>query len=202
MSTLVDLLKESKRLGFLGPGVIDDHLEHTAAFLAAAPSPPARFLDLGSGGGVPGLVLATTWSEAEGTLLDAQLRRVRFLEEAVIALGCDDRVTVLHGRAEDLARDAAHRGAYDLVTARSFGPPALTAECGAGFLVVGGSLLVSEPPEPAVDRWSSPGLASLGLEDAGVVRGPTSSVRVLRSRGEVLATVPRRVAAMNRKPAF
>ena len=47
--------------------------------------------------------------------------------------------------------------------ARSFGPPAVTAECAIGFLRPGGEILVSEPPEPDPDRWPADGLAGLGL---------------------------------------
>jgi len=201
LNRLADLLTESKHLGFLGPGAVDDHIEHAGAFLAAT-SPPRRLLDLGTGGGVPGLVLATTWTATTCTFLDAQLRRVRFLEHACEALGLEGRVQVVHGRAEDLARDPAHRGTYDLVTARSFGAPAITAECAAGFLVDGGSLLVSEPPTADPARWPAEGLRALGLADGGVVQGPVSAARVLRSTGEPVATVPRRAPAMNRKPAF
>jgi 16S rRNA (guanine527-N7)-methyltransferase len=202
LSTLVSLLTESKRLGFLGPGAVEHHVEHAGAFLAAVTSPPARLLDLGSGGGVPGLVLATAWTTTSCTLLDSQLRRVRFLEHAIEALGLADRVAVVHGRAEELARVVGHRGTYDLVTARSFGVPAITAECGAGFLVAGGALVVSEPPELDDARWPAGGLAALGLQDDGVVRGPSSAVRVLRSPAAALDRVPRRAPAMARTPAF
>ena len=201
MTSLLEVLAASKQHGFLGPGAVEDHLEHAQAFVVATP-PPGRFLDLGSGGGVPGLVLAATWTSSAGTLLDAQLRRVRFLTEVVEAMGMDDRVRVVHGRAEDLARDPAHRGVYDVVTARSFGPPALTAECAAGFLVEAGAVVVAEPPTLDAARWPAAGLATLGLIDAGVVEGPASAVRLLRSTGSPLATVPRRTAAMRRTPAY
>lgn len=201
MNDLVSALEASQVRGFLGPGPVREHIEHSQAFLAAV-APPARALDLGSGGGVPGLVLAVTWADAELVLLDAQLRRVRFLQEAVEALDLVGRVAVVHGRAEELARDEAHRGRYDVVTARSFGPPAITAECGAGLLVEGGALLVSAPPSGDAERWPAEGLAAVGLVDAGLVEGPHGGVRVLRSVGGPLDTVPRRSAAMVRSPRF
>jgi 16S rRNA (guanine527-N7)-methyltransferase len=201
LNALARLLTESKHLGFLGPGAVEDHIDHAGAFLAASP-PPERLLDLGSGGGVPGLVLATTWTSSTCTLLDAQLRRVRFLEHAIEVLALDGRVSVIHGRAEELARDAAHRGTYDLVTARSFAAPAITAECGAGFLVAGGVLVVSEPPTIDERRWPATGLTPLGLADEGIVQGPSSAVRVLRSPAGPVSGVPRRAPAMARTPAF
>src|SRR5262249_59495264 len=84
---------------------------------------------------------------------------------AVAALGLDDRATVLEGRAEALGRRSELRGAYDVVVARGFAPPAVTAECGAPFLRTGGLLVVSEPPDPTArdGRWPDDGLALCGL---------------------------------------
>lgn len=201
MTDLRSALAASQAAGFLGPGLVQDHIDHAQAFLAAVP-PPARALDLGSGGGVPGLVLAVTWADAELVLLDAQLRRVRFLREVVEDLHLDDRVAVVHGRAEEVARDGAHRGRYEVVTARSFGPPAITAECGASLLVKGGALVVSAPPTGDEERWPVAGLAQVGLVDGGLVSAPSGGVRVLRSVAGPLDAVPRRSAAMVRSPRF
>ena len=79
---LRDVLEESRRLGLLGPGSVEAQIEHARSFAAAVPEIPARFLDLGSGGGLPGLVLARAWPDAVGLLLDAGARRVAFLESA------------------------------------------------------------------------------------------------------------------------
>jgi 16S rRNA (guanine527-N7)-methyltransferase len=160
------VLLESKQLGFLGPGPVEDHLRHAEGFASAVTRPPARFLDLGSGGGVPGLVLAVSWPGSEAVLLDASVRRTAFLRRAVITLGLQARVEVRTARAESAGHAATLRGAFDVVTARSFGPPAWTAECGAAFLRSGGVLLVSDPPT-GEERWLGPMLASLGLRDDG-----------------------------------
>ncbi|MFN2608312.1 MAG: RsmG family class I SAM-dependent methyltransferase [Acidimicrobiales bacterium] len=130
-------------------------------------------MDLGSGGGLPGLVLATGWRESSWVLLDGRLRSTRFLRQAVDELGLGPRVRVVEGRAEVVARSEEHRGRYCVVVARGLGPPAVTAECAAGFLAPGGRLVVSEPPGSAGERWPTAGLSPLGLafirvvEDAG-----------------------------------
>src|SRR5213075_776546 len=85
-----------------------------------------------------------------------------FLRRAVGRLGLVDRVLVHCGRAEVLGRDPRLRTTQGTVVARSFGPPARTAECAAPFLGVGGRLVVSEPPTGA-DRWPADGLALVGL---------------------------------------
>jgi len=119
-------------------------------------------VDLGSGGGVPGLILAlghdTSW-----VLLEASQKRCMFLEEAIADLGLQARVSVRRARAEECARSGL-RGAVDAVVARGFGPPAVTAECGAPLLRVGGTLWVADPPRPDRQmRWPEAGLATLGL---------------------------------------
>lgn len=160
---LVQVWAEGQRLSAVGPGDVTVHLEH-AGRLAERLGVPRTALDLGSGAGIPGLVLAGLWPSSEWVLVDAALRRTRLLVAAVDRLGWTGRVRVVHGRAEDLGRDPGHRGHYDLVTARLFGPPAATAECGAPLLRRGGVLAVTEPPDPEPGRWPPGALASLGLE--------------------------------------
>jgi 16S rRNA (guanine527-N7)-methyltransferase len=184
---LSEVLHEARDLGLLGPGPIADHIGHAEGFVAARPAPPRRFLDLGSGGGVPGLVLAQAWPTAEGVLLDGGERRVAFLRRAVLALGLAPRIEVLAARAEVAGRDERWRQAFDRVVARSFGPPPLTAECAAPFLEVGGDLLVSDPPD-GEDRWPAMGLAPLGL----VPDPPGGPVRRLVQASSCPATYPRR----------
>ena len=148
-------------------------VEHGRALLVGLPE-AGRVLDLGSGGGLPGLVIATHRPELELTLLEARQRACRFLREAVVALGRPD-VAVVEARAEEASRRAELREAFDAVVARSFGPPAVTAECGVGFLRPAGRLVVSEPPaedglEAAPVRWPAAGLEDLGFAGA-VTRG-------------------------------
>jgi 16S rRNA (guanine527-N7)-methyltransferase len=164
------VLRRAQDLGFLGPGPVDRHIAHALELAACIPAGAERGLDLGSGGGVPGLVLAEARPEVPLVLLDAGQRRCRFLREAVAELGLTDRVEVVQDRAESAARRPELRELIDVVVARSFGPPAVTAECAVGFLRVGGRLVVSEPPEPAElcdipdpGRWAEDGLEALGL---------------------------------------
>lgn len=180
---LVRVLERSRELGFLGPGPIEAHLHHAAGFATGVPKPPERFLDLGSGGGVPGLVLAELWPTSLVTLLDSNRRRCAFLTEAASQLGFGDRVGVERARAEEAGHGHELRGAFDLVVCRGFGPPAVTAECGAPFLRVGGLLVVSDPPavtDPGGDvvgtetapRWDPEGLAVIGLAPAATWTSP------------------------------
>jgi 16S rRNA (guanine527-N7)-methyltransferase len=200
---LTDELERSQRLGFIGPGPVAEHVAHASGFAAGLDAPPGRFLDLGSGGGVPGLVLAALWPSAKAVLLDAGERRVAFLQEAVARLGLESRVEALRARAEEAGRVAELRGAFDLVVARSFGAPAVTAECGAPFLRVGGRLVVSEPPEDrhSGDRWPPDGLAPLGLVVGPSWRAPYG-YQALVQRELCPSRYPRRVGQPSKRPLF
>jgi 16S rRNA (guanine527-N7)-methyltransferase len=200
-SSLVDELERSRERGFLGPGPLGPQIEHARGFAALVTSPPGAFLDLGSGGGLPGLVLADTWRRARGVLLDASKRRTDFLRAACDRLGMRGRIEVRRARAEVAARDPGLRGQFDVVTARSFGPPAVAAECGVAFLRAGGRLIVSEPPSDAVGRWSPEGLARLCLE---LEVTPTRQQRyaVLRLVAPVDDRWPRRTGIPNKRPLW
>lgn len=195
---LQEVLERARRLGVLGPGPIEDHIAHAGGFLRALEGVTGQVLDLGSGAGVPGLIIAVERADLHLVLLDAQERRVALLEEAIAALELPDRPEVLHGRAEELAHRADLRGRFAAVTARSFGPPAVVAECGAPFLSPGGRLVVSEPPDQP-DRWPADGLARLGLSVGDPVEG---GVRTLIAEAAAPDDVPRRVGIPAKRPLF
>lgn len=203
-AALSAVLRRSRALGFLGPGPVDAHLRHSAAFLDAwdtvEPAPPSRVLDLGSGGGLPSLALLTAWPATRFVLLEASGRRCDFLEEALHELACDARAVVARGRAEALARTEL-RGGFALVVARGFGPPAVTAECAVGFLELGGYLAVADPPGADPSRWPVEPLASLGLAPVARVVRP-ASVTVLRLVTSSPESWPRRIGLPARRPLW
>ena len=147
---LVEVLQESHRFGALGetPEVAIQHSERFLAALGAASS----VLDLGSGGGIPGLVLAARRPDLHMALLDRRSARTDLLRRLVHRLGISDRVTVLAGEAAVFGRQDHYRGAFDTVVCRSFGTPAVTTRMAAPFLRNGGLLVVSEPPD-SPERW-------------------------------------------------
>ena len=83
----------------------------------------ARLLDLGSGGGYPGIPLAAATSDAEATLVESIGKKARFLEAAVDVAGLGPRVTVVGARAETLAAPIrqGELEPFDVVTARAVG---------------------------------------------------------------------------------
>ena len=197
-------LQDARRRGMLGPGPVDVHLDHAEAMAAAIGGNfRGRFLDLGSGAGVPGLILLAMWAAATGVLLEARQRRCSFLEAAVSGLGLSDRASVACGRAEELARQRDFRGAFDLVVARGFGPPAATAECAVGFLGAGGRLVVSEPPgEADPKRWPAAGLAELGLLGPELRREEEAGIALFTAPEPAGERWPRRVGVPGRRPLW
>lgn len=203
MATLHGVLEQARDLGFLGPGPVDGHIEHGAGFVQAVGEVhPKRVVDLGSGGGVPGLVVALAWPGATVYLLDSSQRRTLFLAQAACALGLADRVVVAQARAEEAGRDPQWRGRADVVVARSFGPPGVTAECAAPLLAVGGRLIVSEPPDGGADRWPAEGLNKLGMRPAGRFEQAFSRFQVLGQEHPCPMTFPRRVGVPAKRPLF
>jgi 16S rRNA (guanine527-N7)-methyltransferase len=198
VATVAEVLEEARELGFLGPGPVGPHITHALGFAAAFSAPPGRFVDLGSGGGLPGLVLAELWPDAQAVLLDSMERRTGFLAAAVEALGWGDRVEVVRERAEVYGRE--HRAEFDAAVARGFAPPPVTAECAAPLLRMGGLLVVSEPPEEA-GRWPADAIAELGLAVAGPVTGE-ARYQVLRQVTLCPEMYPRRVGVPGKRPLW
>jgi 16S rRNA (guanine527-N7)-methyltransferase len=200
---VLDSLQRAQSLGFLGPVGVETHVAHAEAFAAAVGPEPGLALDLGSGGGVPGLVLAASWPGSRWLLLDASLRRTVFLAEVVAELGWADRIEVRRQRAEPAGRDPELRGRFDLVVARSFAGPAATAECAAPFLRTGGILAVSEPSDGS-GRWPADGLDRLGLRLGRHVVWPEipATIQLLVQVGQCPDRYPRRTGVPSKRPLW
>ncbi|MDQ6909923.1 MAG: class I SAM-dependent methyltransferase [Actinomycetota bacterium] len=188
----------------MGPGPVQAHLDHAGGFAEAIGEAPAGLLlDLGSGAGLPGLALAVAWPATEWLVVDVNRRSADFLREASAELGLVGRVTVVQARAEEFGRDSKFRESVQTVVARSFGPPAATAECAAGFLAVGGRLVVSDPPEQDSRRWLDSGLMTLGQR---VVRQVESNsghhFTVIEQIEPANDRFPRRTGVPARRPLF
>jgi 16S rRNA (guanine527-N7)-methyltransferase len=151
---------------------------------------------------VPGLVLAEHWQVAS-FLVEGKPSRCEFLESVRQAAGAPVNLRVCAGRAEELAREVEFESVANLVTARSFGPPAVVAECAARFLAHGGILLVSEPPEASngARRWPETLPEELGLTPLGPYR-EEFSIFALERTGPIADRVPRRVGIPAKRPLF
>jgi 16S rRNA (guanine527-N7)-methyltransferase len=108
----------------------------------------ATVLDLGSGGGLPGLPLACAAPNTQFTLLDATRKKLLAAERMIETVGLTN-VATLWGRAELLARAADHRERYDVVVARAVAKLPALIEYAAGFVRVGGQCWFMKSAEAA-----------------------------------------------------
>jgi 16S rRNA (guanine527-N7)-methyltransferase len=224
---LETVLAEARRRSLIGGLPMETQIAHSEGFLRALllETLNGPVLELGAGGGLPGLVLALEAPDIQLVLLDSARRSIEFLSWAVEELQFSPRVEVVKARAEQLGRDAQYRGSFAAVVARSFGPPAVTAECASPLLRVGGRLIVSEPPAkgadasvrtatsppkldrpaagtlPATDRWPVDGCAQLGLVPELALRDPFG-LAVLRQASPCPDRYPRRAGIPTKRPLF
>ncbi|MBA3741685.1 16S rRNA (guanine(527)-N(7))-methyltransferase RsmG [Sporichthya sp.] len=175
--------------GLIGPREVprlwDRHLLNCGV-IAAELAPGDRVADVGSGAGLPGLVVAILRPDVSVTLIEPMLRRTTFLAEAVEALGLTS-VTVRRDRAEDV-RDLA--GTFDVVLARAVAPLEKLAGWTVPLLRPGGRLLAVKGSSASEELSSAgPALAALGISDAAVrTLGPTDEpTTVIEARGVALA---------------
>lgn len=148
METHRDLLARwRKSMNLVGPGEVEVHFDDCRLALAGL-SPEGRWVDLGSGAGFPGLVLAALWPELEVDLVDSRQKRCVFLEAVLGEAGVPpDRVRVIRGRVEDLPDGAGYAG----LVARAFKGPDVVLDFARRLLRAGGTVVLflqDEAPVP------------------------------------------------------
>jgi 16S rRNA (guanine527-N7)-methyltransferase len=160
--------------GLIGPHEVprlwDRHLINCAV-VAELVDPSARTLvDIGSGAGLPGVVLAMVRPELSVTLLEPMERRCRFLSDCVAELGLGN-ATVLRGRAEDTVLRA------DVATARALAPLDRLAELAVRLVRPGGMVLAIKGQTAADElKKAKPVLRRLGVRSAEIVRAGQGKV--------------------------
>ena len=116
--------------------IIDSLTAYDAALFDGA----RTLIDVGTGAGLPGIPLAVYAPHLTVTLLDSLNKRVRFLTEVTAAMGLQN-VRCIHARAEEAARTAEHRAAYDIAVSRAVARLPVLLEYTLPFVRVGGTLL-------------------------------------------------------------
>lgn len=167
-AAVLEVLQESQRVGFLGDRNLLEVIEHARSFVDALAGVSGTVVDLGAGGGVPGLVIAHDRQDLEIVMVDRRAKRTDFLDRMVRRLGWSDRIQVVCADVEDVIAGGTQA---DAAVARGFGPPAVTLSMAARLVRAGGRIVISEPPDG--DRWPTELTAELGVrrldDDAGVV---------------------------------
>ena len=165
-----------------------------------------RILDLGAGGGFPGLPIAAMLPGATVTLLEPIGKKAAFLRAAVDATGLAGRVTVIADRAETLAADPAGRGWWSVVTARAVATTADLVELAFPLLEAGGALVAWKRgdldaelarAQRALDALGGGSLETLDVPVAGL---SGHRLVIVTRTGDVPAAYPRDPAARRRRP--
>jgi 16S rRNA (guanine527-N7)-methyltransferase len=162
------LLGEIQRRGAIGPVDLDEAIHHADDFVRALPDGPLSVIDLGSGGGLPGLVIAARRRDVALLLVERRAKRADLLRYAVRALGVADHAVVTETDAARLGPTLT--APADVVTARSFGAPQVLMPIAAPLLLSGGLLVVSEPPDRQ-SRWDAADLLTWGFDELDHVGG-------------------------------
>jgi 16S rRNA (guanine(527)-N(7))-methyltransferase RsmG len=193
--------------GLIGPReaarLWDRHLLNCAVVADLVPR-PATLLDIGSGAGLPGIVLAMLLPDVQVTLLEPMARRVEFLSECRAGLGLRN-VTVRRGRAEEIRGQVR----ADVATARAVAPLDRLAGLAIPLVGPGGTVLALKGQRAAAEADAArPLLRKLGVSDVAVLQAgvgkispPATVVRLIagnrpaRSTGTAGARAGRRARA-------
>ncbi len=141
--------------------------------LTAVPGMPeeegALVIDVGTGGGLPGIPLAIACPGLLVTLLEATGKKAKFVKETAEALGLEN-VRVVNGRAETAGRMPAHRQHYDAAICRAVGPMAVLLELCLPLVKVGGKLLAMKGPKAEAElREAGDAMAVLGAGEVALI---------------------------------
>jgi 16S rRNA (guanine527-N7)-methyltransferase len=182
------------------------HVLDSLAAVALIRARGARaLLDIGSGGGFPGLPLAAAVPVDRALLVDSVGKKVAFLEAAIAATGLDG-IAAGKARAESLARDAVHRGAWPVVTARAVAALAELVELALPLVAPGGVLIAwKREPLAAELQAAAPALAALRAGPVEVVSVPVEGLQghrlvVVPRAGDIDSRFPRDPAERRRRP--
>ena len=153
-----------------------------------------RLIDLGTGAGLPGLVLKIARPEIAIVLVDATNKKIQFVQHAITELGLTAARTV-HGRAEDIGHHHDYRGQFDLVTARGVASLPTLLELTVPLLVVGGCFIFPKgqdlDDELENGQWAARTLGAR-IESADLLPGDTSEPVTRLVRGVKIGTTPGR----------
>ncbi len=170
----------------------------------------ASVIDIGSGGGIPGIPLAIAMPKVWFTLVDATKKKCVFLEETVKALGLDT-VRVINDRAERMGKDRgertpqgrqdAHREHYDLVVARAVGRMAMLVELTVPLVKVGGLVVLTKGQKADEElAEAKQALYMLHTAHAGTIDTPTGRIVVLEKQRKTPRDYPRGDGEPKRSP--
>jgi 16S rRNA (guanine527-N7)-methyltransferase len=178
----------------------------TLGFCCRIENESLKLADIGSGAGFPSIPLKILYPSISVTIVDALQKRLQFISHLAQVLGLTD-VRTVHGRAEDVAHQAAHREQYDLVTARAVARlPVLNEYC-LPFVRVGGRFVAmkgsnwEEEYQDAKTSFTRLGGKPLNVEQFTLPREQSSHyVVVVEKVNATPKKYPRRAGTPSKQP--
>ena len=186
--------------------VAERHFLDSLALMTLGSFAGKSVIDIGSGAGFPGLPMKIAEHSLRLTLLDAQQKRVGFLEELRDALRLDG-VDCVHMRAEEAARMTRYRDAFDVAVSRAVARLNVLSELCLPFVKVGGAFIAMKSTDTDAEiREAENAFHMLGaeLEKVTDYRIPGTAVThravMIRKNSPTPEAYPRRFAKIEKKP--
>lgn len=185
--------------------MVHKHALDALTYLPLFPTPPARLIDVGSGGGIPGMILAIMWPDTQVTLVESIAKKCTFLQHVATHIGLDN-VHVVSARAEVLGQDPRYRAQFDVATARAVAELRVLVEYLLPLVRIGGKVYTPKGPTPQVEvDAAAHAIQILGghLRDVIDVTAPgldaRTMVRIVKHRATP-GTYPRPAGTPSKKP--
>ncbi|OAB57202.1 hypothetical protein AY599_13245 [Leptolyngbya valderiana BDU 20041] len=160
----------------------------------------ATVIDIGTGGGVPGVPLAIVRPDLRFAMLDATAKKTAFVRAAMDVFGVEHS-KVVTARAEAAGRDPQHRDTYDAAIARAVGPMATIAELATPFVKPGGVALLIKGERAGEELENAKAALHLLLtHHAGTLETPTGKIVILEKMRPTPKAYPRGNGEPKRKP--
>lgn len=182
--------------------LMQDRAESARPSTSASSTPPTlSIIDVGTGGGVPGIPLAIVLPAVKVTLLEATGKKAQFLREVVKRLALPN-VTVMCERAEKVGQDhRVHREQYDIAIARALGPMATLVELTAPLVKPNGLVLAVKGAKAAEElEEAGKAMGLVGVRHLQTIDTPTGKIVVLEKTTRTPRLYPRRDGEPKRSP--
>ena len=173
--------------------MVRKHLLDALTYMPLNPKPPARLIDVGSGGGLPGIVLAIVWPETHVTLVESVAKKTAFLVHVAAHFALPN-VHIVSERAETLGQDKQYRAQYDMATARAVAELRVLVEYLLPLVRIGGKVYA---PKAAITTLGGHLHDIVNINEPPLE--PRTMVRIVKHR-VTPGTYPRLAGTPSKKP--
>ncbi len=185
--------------------IIIKHFIDSISIIPYIDNKVSRLIDIGTGGGFPGIPLKIAFKNLKVTLLDSLEKRISFLNEVIKLIGLQD-INTVHGRAEDYGNNREYRGKFDVSVARAVASLPVLLEYCLPFVKTGGMFIAMKGSSTEEIEGSGKALGVLGgeIEKVHTIVLPFSDAKrniiVVRKLRQTPTKYPRKAGKPSREP--